>query len=118
MEKEKFLLTVSSFFDAAHSIRLSGSICERLHGHRWKLEATFSGTLGNDGVVRDFLEIEKEIKERVISKLDHSNLNEIFDQPTTERICRWVWSNLAPLNVVEIRIWETPEFSVIYRGEE
>ncbi|MCX6354369.1 MAG: 6-carboxytetrahydropterin synthase [Candidatus Aureabacteria bacterium] len=116
MENEKFLLTVSATFDAAHSIRLPGSACEKLHGHSWKLEAVFAGALGEGGLVRDFLELEKALRERVISGLDHSNLNERFDQPTTEMLCRWIWSQLLPLGVVEIRLWETPNYSVIYRG--
>jgi 6-pyruvoyltetrahydropterin/6-carboxytetrahydropterin synthase len=116
MKKEQFLLTVGATFDAAHRISIPGSICERLHGHSWKMEATFGGALGPDGMVRDFLDLERELKERVISKLDHSNLNDRFDNPTTELICRWLWAELSPLGVVEIRLWESPQFCVTYRG--
>ena len=118
MKNESFLLTVSATFDAAHSIRSSGSICEKLHGHSWRIEAAFSGPIGPDGVVRDFLELDRDIRRAVISKLDHSNLNDLFDIPTTELICRWIWTQLSPLGVVELRLWETPSFSVKYRGEE
>jgi len=116
MKKEEFLLTVSATFDAAHSIRASGGICEKLHGHSWRLEAAFSGSIGTGGVVRDFLELEREVGRLVISKLDHSNLNDSFAIPTTELICRWIWTQLSPLGVVELRLWETPAFSVTYRG--
>ena len=118
MKNESFLLTVSATFDAAHSIRSSGSICEKLHGHSWRIEAAFSGRSGPDGGVRDFLELDRDIRRAVISKLDHSNLNDLFDIPTTELICRWIWTQLSPLGVVELRLWETPSFSVTYRGEE
>jgi 6-pyruvoyltetrahydropterin/6-carboxytetrahydropterin synthase len=118
MKKERFLLTISATFDAAHSIRASGGICEKLHGHSWRLEATFSGSLGTGGVVRDFLELEREVRRLVISKLDHSNLNDSFEMPTTELICRWIWTQLSPLGVVELRLWETPIFSVTYRGDQ
>lgn len=116
MARETFSLVISSHFDAAHSIRSSGSLCEKLHGHRWTLEAVFTGPVGDNGIVRDFLELDREIKERVILELDHSDLNERFETPTTELICRWIWARLAPLGVTEIRLWETPEFSVVYRG--
>jgi len=116
MAREKFELTVSATFDAAHSIRLAESRCEKFHGHSWKLEAVFAGRLGKGGMVRDFVELERQMMERVISRLDHSNLNELFDQPTTEMICRWIWSRLRPLRVVRIRLWETPDYSVIYKG--
>lgn len=118
MKNESFLLTVSATFDAAHSIRASGGICEKLHGHSWRLEASFSGPIGPNGIVLDFLDLEREIKKAVISKLDHSNLNDFFDIPTTELICRWIWAQLLPLGVVELRLWETPSFSVTYRGGE
>ncbi len=117
MNKEKVLLTVAGGFDAAHSIRISGGGCEKLHGHSWRLEAAFSGAIGPEGIVRDFLELEREVRRLVISKLDHSNLNESFESPTTELICRWIWTQLLPLGVVELRLWETPAFSVTYRGE-
>jgi 6-pyruvoyltetrahydropterin/6-carboxytetrahydropterin synthase len=116
MEKENFLVTVSAHFDAAHSIQSPEGMCERLHGHRWKVEAAFSGSLQRDGIVHDFLDLEKKLKKRVISKLDHSNLDDLFEVPTTELICRWIWEQLKPLGVVEIRLWETPDFSIIYRG--
>jgi 6-pyruvoyltetrahydropterin/6-carboxytetrahydropterin synthase len=114
---EKFLITVAAHFDAAHSIRMPGNPCEKLHGHRWKIEATFAGHLGDGGVVRDFIQIEEELRKRVISLLDHSNLNDVLENPTTELLCRWIWARLAPLPVASIRLWETPAYSVIYRGE-
>jgi 6-pyruvoyltetrahydropterin/6-carboxytetrahydropterin synthase len=118
MEKEEFLLTIAAAFDAAHSIRTPGGICEKLHGHSWRLEATFSGCIGAGGIVRDFMELERDVKSLVIAKLDHSNLNDSFETPTTELICRWIWTQLSPLGVVELRLWETPAYSVTYRGEQ
>jgi len=117
MKKEEFLITVAASFDAAHSIVIPGGPCEKLHGHRWRLEATFAGPLGEGGIVRDFCELEREVRERVISKLDHINLNDLFEKPTTELICRWIWSRLTPLGVTGIRLWETPDYSVSYKGE-
>jgi 6-pyruvoyltetrahydropterin/6-carboxytetrahydropterin synthase len=112
----QFLVTVAGSFDAAHRLRLSGTPCEKLHGHGWRLEASFTAPLGRDGIVRDFVELERELKKRVISTLDHSDLNDLFEKPTTELIARWIWARLAPLGVVEVRLWETPNYSVTYRG--
>jgi len=52
----------------------------------------------------------------VISALDHRDLNELFEKPTTELIARWIWDRLAPLGVAEVKLWETPNYSVTYRG--
>jgi 6-pyruvoyltetrahydropterin/6-carboxytetrahydropterin synthase len=114
---ERFHISVTTYFDAAHQIHCSGSICERLHGHRWKLTTTFSGPLKENGIVYDFIGLEQSVKERVISKLDHTNLNDAFDQPTTERLCQWIWQQLEPLHIYEVILWETPEYSVTYRKE-
>jgi len=111
-----FLVTVAGSFDAAHRLLLSGTPCEKLHGHGWRLEASFTGPLGRDGIVLDFVELDRELKVRVISALDHTDLNDLFEKPTTELICRWIWTRLAPLGVVEVRLWETPNYSVTYRG--
>jgi len=115
-KRGKFLVTVAGSFDAAHRLRLSGTPCEKLHGHGWRIEASFTGPLGRDGIVRDFVELERELKVRAISALDHTDLNDLFEKPTTELICRWIWVRLAPLGVVEVRLWETPNYSVTYRG--
>ncbi|MCX6357114.1 MAG: 6-carboxytetrahydropterin synthase [Candidatus Aureabacteria bacterium] len=117
MPREQFLLTVTASFEAAHRIRLSGSVCEKLHGHRWTIEAVFTGSVGEQGIVRDFTELDRELQARVISVLDHSDLNERFPQPTSELLCRWIWEQLAPMGIAEIRLWETPFYSVIYRGK-
>ena len=95
-ERGEFLVTVTGRFDAAHRLRLAGAPCERLHGHGWRIEASFTGPLGADGIVRDFVALERELEERVISALDHRDLNELFEKPTTELIARWIWDRLAP----------------------
>ena len=115
-ERGEFLVTVTGRFDAAHRLRLAGAPCERLHGHGWRIEASFTGPLGADGIVRDFVALERELEERVISALDHRDLNELFEKPTTELITRWIWDRLAPLGVAEVKLWETPNYSVTYRG--
>ena len=115
-EKMKTITKIFEF-DAAHYLPDYDGLCCNMHGHRWKLEAAFQGPLKGDGTVRDFLELEEELEARVISKLDHTNLNDLFDTPTTEIICRWAWDQLEPVGVTEIRLWETPEFCVIYRRD-
>jgi len=117
-EGEQFLVTIAAHFEAAHRILMPGNACEKLHGHRWRIEATFAGRLGGDGMVRDFCRLEEEIRARVLTTLDHSYLNDIIENPTTELLCRWIWSRLAPIGVVGIRLWETPDYSVTYRGEQ
>lgn len=75
---------------AAHSLQLSyESKCSRMHGHNWQLEIFLVSRdkLNEDGMVEDFTHIKKVIH----SKMDHANLNEIFDfNPTAENIGKWI----------------------------
>lgn len=75
---------------AAHSLQLSyESKCSRMHGHNWQLEIFLVSRdkLNEDGMVEDFTHIKKVIQ----SKMDHANLNEIFDfNPTAENLGKWI----------------------------
>lgn len=74
---------------AAHSLTLSyESKCSSLHGHNWQIELFFVGReLDQDGMVIDFTHVKKAVHD----KMDHANLNEVFDfNPTAENIGRWL----------------------------
>lgn len=72
------------------SLQLSyESKCSRMHGHNWQIEIFLVSRdkLNEDGMVEDFTHIKKVIH----SKMDHANLNEIFDfNPTAENIGKWI----------------------------
>ena len=75
---------------AAHSLTLSyESKCSHLHGHNWEIEIFLVSRdhLTADGMVADFT----HIKQARHGKMDHANLNEVFDfNPTAENIGRWI----------------------------
>ena len=74
---------------ACHCLKLSyESKCQNLHGHNWIITVYCkSSELNEDGMVEDFTHIKKVIH----SKMDHANLNEIFDfNPTAENIGKWI----------------------------
>ena len=74
---------------ACHCLKLSyESKCQNLHGHNWIITVYCkSSELNEDGMVEDFTHIKKVIQ----SKMDHANLNEIFDfNPTAENIGKWI----------------------------
>lgn len=64
------------------------SKCQNLHGHNWIVTVTCAATvLTKYGMVIDFTAIKKLIHDR----LDHKNLNEVFDfNPTAENIAKWI----------------------------
>lgn len=72
-----------------HRLELSyPSKCSRLHGHNWIITVHCrSAVLNADGMVEDFT----VIKERITSRLDHGNFNELLPfNPTAENIARWI----------------------------
>jgi len=89
------MFKISKTFDvsASHSLNLDYlSPCMNLHGHNWKITVFCkSAGLNNNGMVVDF----SEIKKIVHAKMDHVNLNDVFDfNPTAENIARWITENV------------------------
>lgn len=86
----------------SHRLQLSyESKCQNLHGHNWNVTICCkSSELNNDGMVIDFT----HIKECIHQKLDHSNLNELFDfNPTAENIAKWICDNTPYCYRVEVQ---------------
>lgn len=82
---------VSKRMEIAGSHRLSldyESKCCNLHGHNWIVTVYCQAMrLNKNGMVIDFAHIKKLIH----GKLDHQNLNEVFDfNPTAENIAQWI----------------------------
>ena len=87
---------------ASHSLKLSyQSKCENLHGHNWIITIYCrSKELNEDGMVVDFT----HIKEKVMSRLDHQNLNEVLPFNTTaENIAHWVCEQVPYCYRVEVQ---------------
>ncbi|MCL4407877.1 MAG: 6-carboxytetrahydropterin synthase QueD [Thermotogae bacterium] len=109
-------------FDAAHNLVNYHGKCERLHGHTYRLRVTLEGTPDKDGMILDFTELKKTVNDLVVSKLDHSYINDTIAQPSAENISLWVWKMLETslsgpnYRLYEIIVWETEDSFVTYRG--
>ena len=111
------LVTKEFEFDAAHRLVNYKGKCENLHGHRWKVQVTLRAPVGKDGIAFDFVELKEIVEERVIKQLDHTYLNDLLPQPSTEHIAMGIWQRLESLPLYEVKVWESPTSSVTYGGD-
>jgi 6-pyruvoyltetrahydropterin/6-carboxytetrahydropterin synthase len=57
-------------FSAAHFITFNGDVCERLHGHNYRVAVEVEGPLDENQYVIDFIALRDELK-TIIDELDH-----------------------------------------------
>jgi 6-pyruvoyltetrahydropterin/6-carboxytetrahydropterin synthase len=89
-------------FDAAH--HLGGNVPAghdygRMHGHSFTVEVYLQGKADpHKGWILDLAELES-LLETLRARLDHRTLNDIpgLETPTLERLCGWLWAEIAPI---------------------
>ena len=90
------LIAKSFTFEAAHKLASSKSIKNKnLHGHSFHVTIFIKGEIKYNGMIIDFLHLEKKIK-LLKEILDHSYLNDIegIALPTLENIGLWIYNKL------------------------
>jgi 6-pyruvoyltetrahydropterin/6-carboxytetrahydropterin synthase len=109
-------------FEAAHRLPHvpPGHKCARLHGHSFQVEIVVEGPVDPQmGWVMDYADIKSAFAP-IHQRLDHHFLNEIpgLENPTSERIAEWIWSQLRPglPLLTEIVVAETCTARCVFRG--
>jgi 6-pyruvoyltetrahydropterin/6-carboxytetrahydropterin synthase len=108
-------------FEAAHVLPFHPGKCARMHGHSYRLEVAVRGPIRSRGpargMIEDFEKLERIVDERVLSALDHHNLNDSIENPTVENIVLWIWKRLERdlLDLDELVLWETPTACAVLR---
>lgn len=98
------------------------------HGHNYILFVTVKGEPNAEtGFIINVKELSKIIKEKVVDKLDHTNLNLDVDfipntiHPTTENLVKIIWQQLEPhiegCQLHSIKLQETENIYAEYFGE-
>ncbi|XP_069012328.1 6-pyruvoyl tetrahydrobiopterin synthase [Embiotoca jacksoni] len=97
------------------------------HGHNYKVEVTVRGKIDRvTGMVMNLTDLKRSIEEVIMTHLDHKNLDK--DVPyfatvtsTTENLAVYIWDgmvkSLPPNMLYEIKIHETDNNIIVYRGE-
>ena len=104
-------------FEAAHNLVDYPGGPEPVHGHTYRLEVALEGPVGPQGMVLDFVELDRVMRERVLARLDHAFLNDVVPQSSTENLAGWIWRQLKDLPLAEVKLWEGPDSYVVYTGE-
>jgi 6-pyruvoyltetrahydropterin/6-carboxytetrahydropterin synthase len=133
-------LTRAEHFNAAHKLYNAAwtkekneevfGMCanENWHGHNYDLFVTIKGKPDPDtGFLFDVKRLSLIIKEHVIEKLDHKNLNVDVEfmrgqMCSSENLAVAIWKELSPhipssVQLHCIRLHETPRIFVEYYGE-
>ncbi|MGI5861243.1 MAG: 6-pyruvoyl trahydropterin synthase family protein [Myxococcales bacterium] len=113
-------LDVEFNFCCAHTLPYYDGPCNRLHGHHYRLLVTISGKPDpKSGMIIDFEELKQIVTEHAVGLVDHRDLNDFMPNPTAENLIVFFWEKLKPVlpGLRQLRLYETPEYSVAYRGE-
>ncbi len=131
-------LTRKLYFSAAHRLRVHGfsddenrrvfGDCARQHGHNYVLEVTFSGEPDpRTGMVIHLSELDAIVKDRVIARLDHRNLDEDVEEfktaaSTVEMLAKYVWTRLEGAvpgaTLHRVRVYEDQDSFADYYGSK
>ena len=105
-------------FSAAHFITFGGK-CERLHGHRYVVEAAVQAAeLNEAGIAFDFVDLKRELR-ALADYLDHQLLNELPEfqgvETSAENQAKHFYDELKKRlpeeqadGLLYTRVWETP----------
>jgi 6-pyruvoyltetrahydropterin/6-carboxytetrahydropterin synthase len=107
-------------FDSAHFLHEYEGKCKHLHGHTYKLQVGMIGKVDERGIAIDFGEMKRIVRERVVDRLDHRNLNEMLPMmnTTAENMVVWMFEQIDDslreegwyprIRLEWARLWETP----------
>jgi 6-pyruvoyltetrahydropterin/6-carboxytetrahydropterin synthase len=132
-------LTRIEHFNAAHKLynpdwsreeneRVFGPCAnDNWHGHNYELYVTIKGKVDPDtGFLFDVKKLSRIIKDHVLEKLDHKNLNVDVDflqgkMCSTENLAIEIWKQLTPhlpqnVDLHCVKLYETPRIFVEYYG--
>ncbi|HVW86153.1 MAG TPA: 6-carboxytetrahydropterin synthase QueD [Bryobacteraceae bacterium] len=121
-----FEVSVEHTFAAGHALRNYRGKCENVHGHNYRVQVTLRGEkLDQTGMLADFVEIKRLLR-AVSEPLDHVFLNDMepFNElnPSAENIAWYICQKMQegisqenPVEVAEVKVWETDIQSATYR---
>ncbi|MGD1276408.1 MAG: 6-carboxytetrahydropterin synthase [Tepidisphaeraceae bacterium] len=117
-----FEITATRRFAASHQLRLYDGSLEELHGHDWQVKVTVAAeNLDAIGVVMDFHELGR-LLDAAIGPMQNRRLNDLTAlsqaNPSAENVALHIGRSLSlppHVRLVCVEVWETADFSAVYR---
>lgn len=119
LDERRMRLDVEFRFAAAHRLPRYDGPCNRVHGHNYTFFVGVEGAVDpRSGMIADFGDVKAIVKEQVLSRVDHRDLNDLLANPTAENIARFIYEALEGKlpGLCEVRLYEIPDSCVTYRG--
>ncbi len=108
----KIRLTKEFGFELAHALYGHDGLCKNIHGHSYKLFVTVIGEPISDnnspkyGMVMDFSDLKKIVKEEVVDRLDHALM---VNDDTSQVNIQEALSGIVSLRIVNVNYQTTCE---------
>ena len=113
-------------FEASHQLPNHDGKCAKLHGHSWEVTIQVDGNHlitdgAKQGMLMDYYDLGEAMRP-IIQKLDHSHLNDIIPNPTSEMLCVYIyrqllvsWPEKSHCSIGAIYISETCTSECVYK---
>lgn len=114
---KKVYLTQCSAFTARHGH--GGQLAEACHQHCFSYQVTFFGALNPEGFLIDFRIVQDFLKNTINARLNRTDLNTLFKNPTTENIAIWIFEQTRQQfpQIYSVRVAEEADRWIEYKGE-
>ncbi len=114
----KIRVTKRFHFEMAHALFQYDGLCRNIHGHSYNLHVTLIGDAKKeqghpkDGMVMDFSQLKKIVKENVVNRFDHALMvNSLFPEKQKELLRQ------TTNRIIEVDFQPTSENIVAYIAE-
>lgn len=86
-------------FSAAHRLECLDPLdpCQRVHGHTFWVEVVLASNELENGMVAQFEFIRQAIQPFIDDHLEHRYLNDLMENPTTERLAEKIFNHAEPI---------------------
>lgn len=135
---KRLYITKRFTFEYSHRLPNHNGACRRGHGHSGKLYVTLrvnydedqlkeNETYQDQGFLIDFGDLKKLVKETVIDKLDHYDLNKQYPIPSAEIVSSDIFDKLeneiydtyfGTVSLYKVQLWETEDSYVEWIAED